>query len=373
VARRASLRLRLTALYTAVLVISTAGVLTASYLLLDGPLHNTLPQALADDTLDRLARQYLVGLLGITVLGVALGWALAGQALAPLSRVVATTRRVTAERMGERVGLDGPRDEIREVGEALDAMLDRLEDAFDARARFVANASHELRSPLTVVRTEAEVALADPDTPPVALRDALEGVLEATGRTEALLDGLLLLARSQSGLIRADPLDLADCVRNACLGLRDAAARAQVTVDVDAAPAPVAGDGPLVERLVANLLDNAVRYNRPGGEVRVITGLVGDLAFVSVVNSGALVAEQDARRLAEPFERLGRRAGAGGSGLGLSIVASVAEAHSGTLQITPRPQGGLEVLVRLPARTAQQPGPAAPAARADGASARTRA
>ncbi|HYF27368.1 MAG TPA: HAMP domain-containing sensor histidine kinase [Baekduia sp.] len=356
-----TLRARLTALYAAVLVLSTAALLAASYVLLRDQLERTLPRDLADAALDDVVVQYAVGLVGATLLAVALGWALAGRALRPLTTITATARRISEERLGERVALGpGPEDELRELAGTLDAMLDRLERSFGAQRRFVANASHELRSPLTVIRTEAEVALADPDAAPAELREALEHVVEAADRTEALLEALLLLARAQAEPARREPLDLADAARRAVAAVD----RSGLELRIDAPPAATSGDRALIDRLAANLVDNAVRYNRPGGEISVVTGRDGGWAWLRVGNTGAVIAEQDAARVTEPFERLGRRAGAGGSGLGLSIVRSVVELHGGTLRITPRAAGGLDVEVRLPTSADRSSDAAAGRARA---------
>ncbi len=361
-----SVRVRLTALYAAVLVVSTAALLAASYVLLRGQLERTLPADLADEALADVAGQYVLGLVGATLLAVALGWALAGRALRPLAQITATARRISEERLGERVGLGpGPDDELRELAATLDAMLDRLEASFEGQRHFVANASHELRSPLTVIRTEAEVALADPDASREELREALGHVVDAADRTEVLLEALLLLARSQSGQARRERLDLADAAREA-VAATDAD---ELRLRIDAPPAPAVGDRALIERLAVNLVDNAARYNRPGGWVEVVTGRDAGWSWLRVSNSGPVVSPEDAHRLTQPFERLGHRAGRGGSGLGLSIVRSVTEQHGGTLTIRPREEGGLEVEVRLPeagARSAGPTGRAAPAPAASG-------
>ena len=354
-----SVRLRLTALYAAVLLMSTAVLLVASYLLLERQLDRTLPPDLANEALDEIAGQYVIGLIGATLLAVALGWGLAGRALRPLAQITETARRITEERLGERVALaPGPQDEVRELAGTLDAMLDRLQASFGAQQRFVANASHELRSPLTVIRTEAEVALADPSAPPEELREALGHVVDAADRTEALLAALLLLARSQGAPGRREPLDLAAAARAAVAAV-DAPG---LDVRIDAPPAPVVGDPSLIERLAVNLVDNAARYNQPGGWLEVVTGRDEGCAWLRISNSGPVVSEEDAERLTEPFERLGHHAGPGGSGLGLSIVRAVTEQHGGALTLRPRPEGGLVVEVRLAA--ARTSGSSEPAARA---------
>jgi signal transduction histidine kinase len=363
---RPTVRVRLTAIYAAVLVLSTAALLGASYVLLGNQLDRTLPEDLADAALHDVGRQYVIGLVGATLVAVALGWALAGRVLAPLSHITATARRVSDERLDTRIALGGPRDELRELADTVDAMLDRLEEAFGTQRRFVANASHELRSPLTVIRTEAEVALADPDAPREELRAALEAVVEGADRTEALLEALLLLARSHRGVVRREPVDLAAAARAAADALEREAAARDVVVRLETTPAPAAGDPPLLERLAANLVDNAVRYNRPGGSVDVRTHVAGGRAVLEVSNDGPLLAGADVARLTQPFERLGRRAGAGGSGLGLSIVASVVEAHGGTLDLASRPAGGLDVRVVLPGASSRPTGSPERAARPAG-------
>ena len=346
---RLTVRARLAALYAGLLAASTAVLLALSWWLMDRHLHRTLPGELADDAAGTLALQYVLAFLGTTLIAIVVGWLLAGRVLAPLTRMTQAARRVTDERLDERIALDGPHDELRELGETLDAMLDRLQASLDAQRRFVANASHELRSPLTVIRTEAEVTLADPDATPDDFRAMGRIVLEATDRTEALLDGLMVLARSQRGLLRSDPVDLAQVARRAAAGGMAAARAAGVRIEVEAeGSSTVAGDEPLLERLVANLVDNAVRYNRPGGWVVVRAGTEEGEAWVEVENPGAVVPRDQIERLTQPFERLDRARDARGSGLGLSIVAAVADAHRGRLAIASRAEGGLCVRVTLP-------------------------
>ena len=293
-------RARLTAFYASLLTGSTAVLLILSWWIMDRHLHRTLPTQLADDSSQTLALQYLLAFIGIGVLAVALGWWMAGRALRP------------------------------------------LESTLDAQRRFVANASHELRSPLTVIRTEAEVTLADPDAREEDFRRMGQVVLEATDRTEALLDGLMVLARSQRGLLRSEPVDLAAVTRRAAAAGMAAARAAGVRIEVDAdGVSTIAGDEPLLERLVGNLVDNGVRHNAAGGWVLVrVRG-----ADVEVENSGPVVPEDAVERLTEPFERIDRARDSRGTGLGLSIVRAVADAHGARLHIAARPEGGLRVRV----------------------------
>lgn len=353
---RPTLRARLTALYAAVLLATSIVVLATSYWLVGRHLRRTLADAQADDALADLAGQYGLALLGAVILAVALGWLVAGRALAPLKRITATAKRVSEERLDERIALAGPPDELRELADTFDAMLDRLAEAFDAQRRFVANAGHELRSPLTVIRTEADVALANPRADVEELREVARAVLEATDRTEALLEALLVLAHSQRGLLRSDRVDLAGAVRTAVAGVSEEARARDVQLLLDLHPAVVPGDRRLLERLVANLLENGVRYNRPGGSVHADMRSLADGAVLRVVNTGPVISPEAVARLTEPFQRLERAAGDGGSGLGLSIVRAVAEAHGGAVRLRAQPSGGLDVEVRLPTASASSPG-----------------
>jgi signal transduction histidine kinase len=222
----------------------------------------------------------------------------------------------------------------------------------------VANASHELRSPLTVIRSEAEVALANPEPDLDELRGMAEAVVQASRRTEALLASLLILARGQRGLVRVEPVELSTIAARALEDAQPSAAGEGVRLTSDLDSAPVEGDSALLERLAANLVENGVRYNRPGGFVDVRTRAGIASVELRVENSGPRVDEAAAVRLAEPFERLAREADARGAGLGLSIVRAVSEAHGGALAIEPRAEGGLVVSVRLPRAAARREGPA---------------
>lgn len=302
-----SVRARLTAMYAGVFVAATAVLLFVSYQLLAGHLRRTLDEVQAESVLDRLAGQYVLALIGITLVAVALGWAAAGRALQPLNET-----------------------------------LDRLRVVTDTQRRFIANASHELRGPLTVIRTEADVTLSDPGATVADLREMGRVVVEATDRTDALLDGLMVLARSERDLLRRDPVDLAACVQRAAASVAAEAGAQRIHVGVGGERAVVVGDEALLDRLVANLVENAVRHNEPGGHVEIHTGADGELR---VVNSGRRVTSEEVSRLTEPFERLGRASDRQGSGLGLSIARSVAEAHGARLAIAARAEGGLDVRV----------------------------
>jgi signal transduction histidine kinase len=310
-------------------------------------LRRTLSAEAAADALASLAVWYAVAFAGTLLAAAAVGWLLAKRALAPVEEMTRFARRISEERLGERLAPGGPPDELRELGETLDAMLDRLAGAFDAQRRFLANASHELRTPLAVIRAEADVALANPEPDVEELREVAVAVSESVVRTEALLDGLMLLARSQPGLLRPEPLDLAEIARRVVRqGAGEATSRG-VEVHLTAALARTTGDRALVERLVANLVENGVRHNVPGGWVDVRVHADGEEAVVRVRNSGLVVAPEHVERLTAPFERLGRHRAAPGAGLGLSIVQAVADAHRATLRIAAQPEGGLDVTVRF--------------------------
>jgi signal transduction histidine kinase len=346
--RRLTIRARLTALYALLVGASTGVLLLISYWLLDRHFDRTLPEALAQDALSEVAVQYLLAFTGVLLLAAVIGWTVAGRVLAPLKRITATARRVSDEHLDDRIPLGGSDDELRELAETLNSMLDRLAGSFETQRRFVANASHELRSPLTVIRSEAEVALANPEPDLEELRSMAEAVVDASRRTEALLAGLLILARSQRGLLRSESLDLAEAAGAAADDAGPAAARESVQLITELEPALIEGDSALLERVAANLIENGLRYNRPGGFVALRTRAGIGSVELCVENSGPPIGAAAAARLAEPFERLGREHDGPGAGLGLSIVRAVSEAHGGTLSIQPRAEGGLVVSVRLP-------------------------
>jgi signal transduction histidine kinase len=356
---RFTVRARLTALYALLVGASTGALLLVSLWLLGRNFDRTLPDALAGDALSDVALQYALAFVGVLLLATVIGWAVAGRMLAPLKRITGTARRVSDESLAERIPVAGPDDELRELGETFNGMLDRLEGSFQSQQRFVANASHELRSPLTVIRAEAEVALANPEPDLDELRGMAEAVIDASRRTETLLAGLLILARSQPDLLHSRPVDLDAAVRSAVEEAEGDAAREGVRLQARLEPAAVEGDPALLERVAVNLIENGIRYNRPGGFVDVSTRAGIGTVELRVENSGPPIDAVAAARLTEPFERLGRESDARGAGLGLSIVSAVSRAHGGSLSIVPRAEGGLIVSVRLlkaGARRAEAPG-----------------
>jgi signal transduction histidine kinase len=363
---RPTVRLKMTLLYAGVFFVAGALLLSVSYALVRNNLTNpanlrnlpadnwsynvTAQHEIAQDALARLRAQYAIALAAMTGLSVVLGWGVAGRVLRPLQRITATAQRVSQDNLDERIGLEGPRDELKELADTFDGMLERLSGAFASQRRFVANASHELRTPLTVIRTELEVTLSDPRATTAELRAMGETVRDATLDTERLIQALLTLARSEGGNARHDPLDLADAARRALAQTASEAAARRLDMRPTLDPAPVSGDRRLLERLVANLVENAVRHNHEGGTVEVRTSRAAGRSTIEVRNDGDLIPAEALNSLLEPFQRLDRGARGDGVGLGLSIVRSVAEAHGGSVELRARPSGGLVVRVSLPGR-----------------------
>jgi signal transduction histidine kinase len=281
-----------------------------------------------------------------------LGWFAAGRVLRPLRQMTETARTISAGNLSRRLALTGPDDEFRRLGDTLDDLLVRLEASFDAQRRFVANASHELRTPLTVERTLLQVALADPNATAATLRAAGEELLACGREHERLLESLLTLASSERGINHRETVDLGRMVGHVLLTPRPDIQRDGLELDTTLEPAVVSGDPALIERLMANLIDNAVRYNRPEGRIEVRTAVVDGHPVIEVTNTGPTVRYEEIERMFEPFQRLGggRAARADGHhGLGLSIVRAIAVAHEAAVDATPLPDGGLAIRVRFPA------------------------
>jgi signal transduction histidine kinase len=336
---RPTLRLRLT-LLNGVLLVSAGAILVVLAWLLSGELDVLL--------------EGLVALLVIGVAGVAGAYVVAGRALRPLHQVTATAQRLSEQTLDQRIRYTGGDDEVAELAATFDAMLDRLGAAFEAQKRFVANASHELRTPLAVMRTEIDVTLADPDADLAELRRMATVVRDASERANGLVDALLVLASSeaQSGrrLVRKVRTDLVRGVTAALSTMDHEIGRLDLSVETSLEPAPVVGDPSLLDRLAGNLIENAVRYNHLGGRLWVRTSADATSARLLVGNTGFEVDQADVPGLFEPFRRGGReRTGARGSGLGLSIVRAVCDAHGGTVSVVALDEGGLEVTVTLPA------------------------
>jgi signal transduction histidine kinase len=294
----------------------------------------------------------LGGLAVATFVAGILGWAIGRRILLPLHKVTAAARRASQERLDERISLNGPNDELKELADTFDDMLNRLDLALASQRRFVANASHELRTPLTSMRTLIDVAMAKPTRTTEQLEVLIGRVREAVDQSEALIDGLLTLARSDRGLTTHELVDLEAAAQDAIDQVATAARKSNIVIDADLSPGPTLGDRVLLERLAANLLDNAVRYNLTGGSVSVVTGTNNDASYITVTNTGPLIPKVAVASLFEPFTRLDGRASNGqGVGLGLSIVTSVVNAHHGDLLAEALPDGGMNISIRLPKAT----------------------
>jgi signal transduction histidine kinase len=296
-------------------------------------------------TLDRLLRYSLAALAAVTVLAALAGWIAAGRVLRPVHRITEAARNASEEHLAARLALTGPRDELRELADTFDAMLDRLQRAFEGQRRFIADAGHELRTPLAVMRTAVDVVLAKPEPTRAELTGMGHDVRAAVQHAQALIDALLTLARTDRGRFGREAVDLATVTEDAI----DAAATGAARLHTSLEPAPTSGDPILLERLAANLVDNAVRHNVPDGAVWVSTATVDARAVLTVGNTGPVVAPEAVGGLFEPFRRLHERTGDDGFGLGLAIVASIAAAHGGHASAGARPGGGLTVTVSLPA------------------------
>jgi signal transduction histidine kinase len=387
--RRRTLRFHLTALYGALFLVTGAGLLGITYVLLDDT-GTTLIRQDRDGTviagngpwsaprtsggtpsaaLSQLARQLQaqaaaqhahdlhqllsrsgLALAAMTALAIALAWLTVGRALRPLRAMRSATQQITEHNLDERLGLPGPGDEVKDLADTIDGLLARLETAFEAQRRFVASASHELRTPLTLNRVLLEVALADPDAKTGDLRATCEELLAAGEHQERLVEALLTLATSERGLDRRDPFDLSVTTRRSLAAHYGEAEHRGLTLETVLGHVTVYGDPDLAERLAANLIDNAIRYNRPGGRVEVRTQASYDHAVLTVTNTGPPVPADQVERLFQPFQRLiaDRTSHPDGHGLGLSIVRAIATAHNARLELQPGPDGGLTVTAHFP-------------------------
>ncbi len=389
---RHTARLRLTVLYGAAFVVCGAcgaALLAVTYLLyghltprlttnLTTHLHghtthltHTVPQAthqavmtihvtgLGQITLDRqqLVIASAIALALFVVAAAALGWLLAGRVLRPLSTITAAARRISASSLHERLALHGPDDELKELGDTLDNLFARLEASFDAQRRFAANASHELRTPLTRERTLLQVTLADPASTTGTWQAVSRDLLASNAEQERLIEALLTLASSEAGTGEREPADLAAITSAALAAARPATSHLGLNVHADIQPAILDGDPLLVQQLVTNLIDNAVRHNIPGGDIQAATRTSSGHAVLSVTNSGQVIPPGEVDRLFQPFQRLGPRPARrdGGHGLGLSIVRAIATAHAATITAQPRPGGGLAIDVTFPTNPATAP------------------
>jgi signal transduction histidine kinase len=383
---RLSVRTRLTAWYGGLFLLAGVALLVTNYLLVSASLPQAarfvaavqaepgwlstdpaVPAVRADaiqaaettvqdyraSALNTLLIQSVIALVITIGLAVVMGWVMASRVLRPLHSITETAHALEAHDLNRRIALDGPDDELKELADTFDGMLDRLAGAFDSQKRFVANASHELRTPLAVQRTLIEVAMGAPDASPSLTRLG-QHLLDTNERSERLIDGLLLLARSDRGLSSREPVRLDEVVDDVVMSLEPLSVEHDVRVSWSPTPRTVVGDPVLLSHLVANLVRNAVLYNKPGGSVSVT---VGTSPALRVVNTGSLIPADVVPGLFEPFRRLRteRLAGASGSGLGLSLVRSIATAHHGTASARPNEGGGLLIEVNLPVTDVRGP------------------
>jgi signal transduction histidine kinase len=319
-------------------------------------LHPNVIQLQRNADISRLVLIAVILVVLTALAAVPLGWFASGRMLRPLRDITARARTISAGNLHERLALSGVRDEFTELGETLDELLARLEASFDAQRRFVANASHELRTPLTLERTLLQVALADPNATAATLRAACEELLSNGRDQERLIEALLTLARSERGLERRERTDVGAIAARVLERPLPEIGEHQLELVADLEPAMTEGDPALIERLITNLLENALRHNLDGGRVEISTRQQGDRALLVVENSGQMIAFEEIETMFEPFRRLGpARTGpeSGQHGLGLSIVRAVAEAHHAEVDARPRSGGGLTITVAFPA-----PGPA---------------
>jgi signal transduction histidine kinase len=354
--RRRSARFRLTALYSCVFFPSGVALVFITYVAIvvaQSPNFGTTRVNIDHRSLD--ADEFLIAscilLVALVGASVLIGWLVAGRVLRPLRVMTAATQQISERNLHERLALAGPDDELKNLGDTIDSLLARLESAFDSQRRFIASASHELRTPLMLSQTLLQVALADPGITLDSLRAACQEAIDADKYQARLIDALLTLARSQRGLDRREPVDLTAVVNDALDAYQPSAAARGLQVDASLDKATVPGDARLVSRLVANLVDNAIRYNITGGRVAVKLAASTTRTTLTVTNTGAVVPPLQASRLLEPFQRAApdRTGSPDGLGLGLSIVADIAKAHGADLELRPQPEGGLAVAVSFPA------------------------
>jgi signal transduction histidine kinase len=391
-----SIRFRYTLLYSAVLFGLAAVVVAAIYLVLMMSLRHQpyttgvkqlicvpggecyqpvtfrqLERVVNGRTLKEL-RNYSFTALGVLfVASLGVGWVVAGRVLRPIGRITSVARDIQATDLSRRIELPGPDDELKQLGDTFDAMLARLDAAFAAQRQFVADASHELRNPLAIIRTNVDVALADPRADPEDLRHTIAVVKRASDRMARLVDDLLALARRQEPTLEHEQVDLGVAVAEASDDFVVPAAARSIVLDRAIAPGViVTGDRDALKRAVANLLENAVRLAPAGSRIRLATGSEGDRAWVAVADEGPGIAPEDQPHVFDRFWRADKaRARAdGGTGLGLAIVRQIAESHGGQVRLQSKVGVGSSFVIWLPVTgdTPEPPSrPPAPSAPSD--------
>lgn len=367
-----SLRVRLTLVYGGLFLLCALVLLTVTYVLFDqvtrapsqgtgpamqnpvqqppGP-SEAVPQVLTRATvLHHLLIDSAIALAVVAVIALGLGWIVAGRILRPLRTITATARRISASNLHERLSLTGPNDELKELGNTFDDLLARLQHSWDSQRQFVSNVSHELRSPVTRLRLQAEIAATDHNATVESLQAGYTTVIANAQHQEQLIAALLALAKGQRGLNHAEPIDLAPLARDILHRQRPHIDQRGLRVSTDLTPAIVDGDPQLVEQLIGNLVDNAILHNVDGGSIQLATTANVGHVVVTVINDGPTIPATELDRLFRPFERLepGRRHHKTRHGLGLSIVDAIATAHGATITASARPAGGLSLEVAFP-------------------------
>jgi signal transduction histidine kinase len=349
---RVTLRVQLALLY--------AGFLTCGAALLLVPIltiHQAVPEGADGRVLagiqantDAQVIRAVATLAGLIMLSLAAGWLIAGRFLRPLRTITATAQDISARNLNRRLALTGRNDEFKDLGDTLDGLFERLEASFEAQHHFVANASHELRTPLAAERTLLQVTLADPGATADTLRETCQQVLLLGDQQERLIEALLTLASSERGVEQWEPFDLADITGQVIDERRQEAERRGIHLQAALTAAPATGDPSLAESLVANLVDNAIRHNIPGGRAEVSTTMTDGRAVIRVTNTGTVIPPAELDRLFQPFQQLGHERIRHGDryGLGLAIVRAIATAHKATITATARPEGGLDLEVSFP-------------------------
>ncbi|MGH3227677.1 MAG: sensor histidine kinase [Streptosporangiaceae bacterium] len=352
---RRTVRMRLTALYCVLFVLSAVALLVIVAISNAGQGSGGPPSALlpVHSAISRYVRSSVIAIGEMTVVSVAVGWVVAGRVLRPLRAMTATTRRISADNLHERLAIEGPGDELKDLADTIDALLERLDGAFAAQRRFVANASHELRTPLATMRVSVDVAVAKPEPVPPETITLAGQVRAELDKVDELLEGLLVLARAQHGVLPGRAVLALDDVVSAALAAREGAIAARnLTVQhaVGSDGIWVEGSQPLLRRMADNLIGNAVSHNRDGGWIRITSAADDGTARLIIENGGDILDPAQVAGLAQPFRRLGadRTGSDHGTGLGLSIVAAIAEAHHGSLDLRASPGGGLKVTITLP-------------------------
>ena len=379
-----SIRFRYTLLYSAVLFGLAAVLVAAIYLVLLMALRgepvsagrvckygecirlvslSEFERLVNSQTLTKL-RNYSFGALGVLfVASLGVGWVVAGRVLRPIGRITAVARDIQATDLSRRIELPGPEDELKQLADTFDAMLARLDAAFAAQRQFTADASHELRNPLAIIRTNVDVALADPHADPDDLRHTITVVKRASDRMARLVDDLLALARRQEPTLEHEPVDLGVAVTEASDDFVVPAAARNIVLDRAIAPGVVVtGDRDALKRAVANLLDNAVRLAPAGSRIRLATGSEGDRAWIAVADEGPGIAPEDQPHVFDRFWRAdkARSRADGGTGLGLAIVRQIAQSHGGSIRLQSKVGVGSSFVIWLPVTTPSAEAPTQP-------------